>query len=100
MSVINCGYDIDEDKFNMYAKETALFYTEHFNWFYMPRTVHQVLIHGCKVMSNFFIPLGALLSEEAQEARNKDHKYLREFHTRKTSRIASNEDLLHGLLSS
>lgn len=40
------------------------------------------------------------LSEEASEARNKDFRNVRERHTRKTGRIATNEDILHGLLIS
>lgn len=38
--------------------------------------------------------------EEAQEARNKDNRYYREFFTRKTSRIDTNTDLLNRLLIS
>lgn len=40
------------------------------------------------------------LSEEAQEARNKDYKNYREHHSRKISRLAQNEDVLHFLLLS
>lgn len=40
------------------------------------------------------------LSEEAQKARNKDYKNIREHHTRKNSRLNTNEDLLHMLLIS
>jgi len=40
------------------------------------------------------------LSEEAQEARNKDYNNIREHHTRKNSRLNTNEDLLHTLLVS
>jgi len=40
------------------------------------------------------------LSEEAQEARNKDYKNIREHHTRKNTRLNTNEDLLHMLLVS
>ena len=40
------------------------------------------------------------LSEEAQEARNKDCKKYREHHSRKISRLAQNEDVLHFLLVS
>jgi hypothetical protein len=40
------------------------------------------------------------LSEEAQEARNKDYKHIREHHTRKNYRINTNADLFHMLLVS
>lgn len=40
------------------------------------------------------------MSEEAQECMNKDYKVYREHHTRKSSRLNSNEDLFHTLLIS
>ena len=45
------------------------------------------------------MPIG-LLNEKAQEARNKDNKYFRVHHTRKTNRISGNEDHLQNLLLS
>ena len=65
----------------------------------MPRTVHQLLIHGHDLITNFSVPIG-ILSEEAQERLNKDYKYLRSNNTRKTCRLAGNKDLLHHLLMS
>lgn len=40
------------------------------------------------------------MSEEAQECMNKNYKVYREHHTRKNSRLNSNEDLFHNLLIS
>ena len=65
----------------------------------MPVTVHKVLLHGTILISTAILPIGQM-SEEAQEARNKDIKMYREFHTRKISRKATNQDLLHRLLLS
>lgn len=45
------------------------------------------------------LPIGQL-SEEAQEARNKDYRRIRERHARKTSRVDTNTDLLTMLLVS
>ena len=45
------------------------------------------------------MPIG-LLNEKAKEARNKDNKYFRVHHTRKTNRISGNEDHLQNLLLS
>jgi hypothetical protein len=42
-----------------------------FNWYHMPPTLHKILIHGSKIINNFDMPIG-ILSEEAQEATNKD----------------------------
>lgn len=99
LKVINTNFEIDSEKFNQYAQETAQLYVEKYPWFYMPKSMHQILIHGGDVISYLLVPIGSL-SEEAQETRNKDNKRLRIYHTRKTSRISGNEDLMHGLLAS
>ena len=41
-----------------------------------------------------------MLFEEAQEARNKDYKEYRLNRSRKLSRISTNEDVMHHLLTS
>lgn len=90
---------INMEKFQQYATATILRYNEFYNWYFMPVTVHKVLFHGVKIMEFFDLPIG-YYSEEAQEARNKDFKRIRECNTRKTSRIDTNEDIIHGLLIS
>jgi hypothetical protein len=70
-----------------------------YDWYYMPATIHKLLVHGSHIIKNAPLPIGQL-SEEAQEARNKDFKRIRENHTRKISRIATNEDELNYLLFS
>lgn len=58
-----------------------------------------MLIHGAEIIKSHVLPIGRY-SEEAQEARNKDFKRIRQFNTRKLGRKEANEDLLHGLLIS
>ena len=65
----------------------------------MPSSCHMILIHGSDVIETFLIPIGQL-SEEAQEARNKDIKRCRENNTRKSTPIHTNEDIIHFLLIS
>lgn len=55
----------------------------------MPPTVHE----------HALLPVGQL-SEEAQEARNKDFKKYRKQFTRKISRICTNQDIFNMLLVS
>ena len=43
---------------------------------------------------NFFFDTG-MLFEEAQEAMNKEYRKCRLFHSRKNSRISTNEDVMH-----
>lgn len=72
---------------------------ETYSWFYLPVTVHKILLHGSQIISSFLVPIGQL-SEDAQESRNKDIKRYRLDHTRKFSRTATNTDLLNRLLES
>ncbi|KAL4714906.1 hypothetical protein ACJJTC_014277 [Scirpophaga incertulas] len=93
--VMSCGRGIDATKFGQYAFDTAQLYVNKYKWFYMPSSVHKVLIHGESVIRHFSVlPLGQL-SEDAQESRNKDYKQFRVHHARKCSRAATNEDILH-----
>ena len=65
----------------------------------MPPSMHTILLHCSIVIKHALVPIG-LLSEEAQEAYNKNYKNFRENHTRKTSRLSTNTDLMHALLIS
>ncbi|XP_026314172.1 apyrase-like [Hyposmocoma kahamanoa] len=63
------------------------------------KTAERLVEAQCEVIRSV-LPRSSytLLSEEAQEARNKDCRRFRERHTRKRSRIATNTDLLRMLL--
>lgn len=63
----------------------------------MPVTVHKILVHSVDIIQTALLPIGQL-SEEAQEARNKDCRRFREDNTRKRPRIATNTDLINMLL--
>lgn len=71
LKAISSGFEIDSIKFGEYCKETADLYRKVYNWYPMPPTVHKLLDHGEVIVSIAILPFG-LLSEEAQEARNKD----------------------------
>ena len=99
LKTISCGFSINKEKFGVYCHETAELYVDLYNWYPMPASVHKLLVHGADIVSTAILPIG-FLSEEAQEARNKDVKYMREHNTRKCSRVATNEDLFCKLLVS
>lgn len=65
----------------------------------MPPTMHKYLIHGPQIISAALLPIGQL-SEEAQEARNKDFKKYREHNSRKCSREKTNQDSFNFFLIS
>lgn len=99
LQTVSCGYEINAESFNEYALQTARLFVDRYPWFYMPATVHKILLHGSAIINAALLPIGQL-SEEAQESRNKDLKKYRELYTRKLSRISTNQDLLNRLLIS
>lgn len=99
LQVMSCGLAIDVDSFRDYCYETAEIFVSKYEWFCMPTTLHKVLMHGAEIIEAAVLPIG-LLSEDAQESRNKDIKKLRERYSRKTSRTETMEDVFHGLLVS
>lgn len=100
LQTISSGCAINIEKFRIYCRGTAELFVQLYPWFYMPASVHKLLIHGADICHHFgLIPIG-ILSEEAGEARNKDFRRVREGHTRKFCRTKTNEDLLHNFLIS
>ena len=99
LEALSSGLPINSYSFQKYTDETASLYLLLYPWYYMPASVHKVLYHGTDIISSCILPIGQL-SEEAQEARNKDIRRYRECFTRKTSRIHTNSDLIKRLLIS
>jgi len=92
-----CGYNVNVEVFRQYTWDAASIFVKEYPWFYMPSSIHKILIHGADIIKNVSLPVG-MMSEEALEARNKDMRNYRLNHTRKTSRINTMEDLMHSLL--
>lgn len=98
LQTLASGLSVNPEKFGEYTRTTAQLYLTKYPWFYMPSSVHKILIHGESILRHFAVlPIGHL-SEDAQESRNKDYKKIRLNHARKCSRSATNEDVFHGLL--
>lgn len=97
LQALNSGYNINVAKFNTFALDVAKELTTTYSWYYLPATVHKILIHGPAIIEYALVSIGEL-SEEAAESRNKDIKKFRLQHTRKMSRVATNEDLFNRLL--
>ncbi|KAJ8879172.1 hypothetical protein PR048_019778 [Dryococelus australis] len=96
LKALSCGYDIDKEAFRIYTFETAQMYVKLYSWFYIPASVHKILIHGHDVMDDMILPIGQQ-SAEVQEARHREYRLYREHHTRKVPRESTTEDLLHML---
>jgi hypothetical protein len=100
LQAISSGKNIDIGKFRSYCRDTAQLYISLYPWYYMPSSIHKLLIHGADICQQFsFIPIGKL-SEEASEARNKDFRHTRERHSRKKCRKNTNEDIINYFLVS
>lgn len=93
LRTLSCGRNINIPNFENLLKETALLYFRLYPWYYMPATVHKILIHGIDYVKYFTIPIG-MLSEEAIESSHKIIRNARLRHTRKTGRVQSNKDLI------
>ena len=85
MEAINSNRSLDVTAFGRYCAETAELYLSLYPWYYMPVTVHKVLIHGQAIVT--------ILSREAQEASNKLYKNFREFHAMKHVSEATNHEV-------
>ena len=77
LTALSSGISIDASKLEAYCIETARLYVQNYPWYYMPQSLHRLLIHGPAVVRHMTLPIG-MMSEEAQEARNKDFKKYRE----------------------
>ena len=69
--IILYGYKVNSNALQMYWVQRAEIYVALYPWFYMPSSMHKILI-----------PIG-MMSEEAQESKNKDPMKFRVEQTRK-----------------
>lgn len=99
LQTISCGYTVNVEAFRNYIRKTAEKYVQLYSWYYMPSSVHKLLIHGADIIEAAVLPIG-MFSEEALEARNKDFRRYREFYTIKFSRLQTMTDLFNSLLVS
>lgn len=99
LKVMSSGFKININKFKIFCTKTAEYFIMQYPWYYMPTTLHKVLIHGPKIIESSEIAMG-LLSEDAQESRNKDIRNYRSQFSRKFSRKAAMEDTYQRLMVS
>lgn len=97
LRVLVSGCNINLIKFKTLLEETRSLYIQLYGWYYMPSTVHKVLVHGCDIIEFFELPIGQL-SEDALEARHKEFRQIRLCNSRKISRSASNTDIIKTLI--
>lgn len=99
LQTITCGFAIDVAKFREYTVNTARAFVDLYKWYYMPTSVHKLLIHGPEIVRSAMLPIGQM-SEEAQESCNKYFKKYRENFARKSFRQKTMEDVFNRFLMS
>lgn len=97
LCALSSKLEIDVKSFETYAEETRKLYVHYYDYYPLSPSVHRILVHGSEIISHCEIPIG-LLSEEAQERRNKSIRKFREHHSRQFSRLANIEDVFRRLL--
>lgn len=97
LRTLAAGREINMDTFKELILETKNLYLSKYSWYYMPSSVHKLLLHAKDIIRFFDLPIG-VLSEEALEARHKEIRKTRLDHTRKSSRVNSITDLINYLL--
>lgn len=99
LETISSNHEIDIEKYDKYAFDTAKLYVELYGWHPMTPTMHKILVHGGQIIKKSLLPIGQL-SEEAAEARNKHFRSYRLNFARKFSREECNLDIYNRLLLS
>ncbi len=88
---------LKSEDFGNRCNELAERYVATYNWYYMPVTIHKLLVHGKDIIEASTLPLG-MLSEQAGESQNKMYKRYRQHHSRKDTRIHTLEDMFNRCL--
>ena len=96
LQTISCGHEIHFVRFQDYVLQTARCFVQLDLWFYMPSSLHKILIQGAEVINSSLLPVGQM-SEEVHEYTNKYIKSFEDF-SRKLSRVKIMEDVILCLL--
>jgi hypothetical protein len=94
LQIVSSSHAINLEAFDHYAKERTTFLVKQYPWYYLPVSVHKVVMHGVQVATAASLPIGQLL-EEVQVSLHKQLKAYRQRHPRKCTRILTNIDLIH-----
>jgi len=61
LTAISSGHDINAEAFDLYAIDTAKLFVDLYPWYYMPASVHKILIHSADVIHFAILPIGKYL---------------------------------------
>lgn len=63
LTAMTSGSEINYERFDKYAKETAELYVRLYEWYRMPPSIHKILMHGLLVIQYALVPIGQLVSQ-------------------------------------
>ena len=92
LQAVTCFFPLNNDAFASFCRQTAEEYVRKYSWYFMPVSLHKLLVHSATVAAQCQVPIG-IVSEEAAEASNKDLRRFRLRHTRKDTRLHNMSDL-------
>lgn len=56
LQVISSGQQVNHIKFGNYCLKTAERYISLYKWYYMPSSVHKLLLHGAEIIQHAYWP--------------------------------------------
>ena len=57
LRAMSSGYTVNIDAFREYAKETSQIYVALYPWYFMPSSIHKILIHGADIIQKAVLPI-------------------------------------------
>lgn len=62
LNAMASGHAINVDAFDKFALQTAELFVDLYSWYYMPASVHKMLIHGADIIKHALLPIGNLFN--------------------------------------
>lgn len=97
LQCITCLETLNAERFKTYCLELATNLEREFGPNCITPTVHKVLFHGWKMISNFSLPIG-MYSEAAIEHLHQILKKAKVMYSRKMSQLLENTDIIRRML--
>ena len=94
LQALNSGFKINTTAYKIFGKETAMCFVEHYEWYYMPQSMHRLFFHVPEIAEVCPVTIGES-SEEPLETSHKYVKHALNHHARQHSYLAANQDIGH-----
>ena len=56
LQIISSDHNFDIPRFEKYCKDTFEFYISKYSWYYLPTSIHKLLIHSGKIAEKSILP--------------------------------------------